>query len=481
MRVLLITTPYKSRLYRRLIKQIPATMPFLGVAYLAAVLEKQAIPVKLLDAWGRALSFAEIEKEIQRFRPDIIGITCTATAFGVSVELAKKIKFCSPDIPIIFGGPYVSSISQETLRQIPWIDIVVVGEGEYTLLEIAQGRPLREIKGIVYRDNSTIVTNEPRPPVADLDALPFPARHFYNIKDYVRPFYEFHGKPFAPIITSRGCPFKCRFCASHIVGGRQVRLRSISSIVEEIDMLLEKYKVKFIVIADDAPVFTMDQKRLSEFCQAIAGKKFFWGAKARADSINKDNLAMLRDAGCRLLEIGCESGNPDILQEWEKGVSPEQIKEAFRLINQFGINSVAMFMLGAPEETEESIRRTMRFARQLGATYVIARILYPYPGTDAYHYLYEHQMLRLKSWEEIRNPKKGDTILLHPNLTTSELCLPEISFKKLVALQRIMHFLFYSDPRYIYRTLRKIKDWPTARRYLRLLWGVIRFCLKFGL
>jgi radical SAM superfamily enzyme YgiQ (UPF0313 family) len=456
-------------------------MPFLGVAYLAAVLEREGIPVKLLDAWGKNLSFAEIKEQIQGFLPDLIGITCTASAFGVSVELAKKIKSCFQDIPIVFGGPYVSAIPEETLREIPWIDMVIVGEGEYTLLELAQGRPAGEIKGIVYRDGPSIVSNDPRPVIDDLDALPFPARHFYDIKDYMRPFYEFHGTPFAPIITSRGCPFKCRFCASHVIGGRQVRLRSISNIIEEIDMLLDKYKVKFITIADDAPVFTMDQKRLNSFCQAIAGKKFFWGAKARADSINKDNLSMMRDAGCRVLEVGCESGNPDILREWEKGVSVEQIRQAFKLMNQYGISSVAMFMLGAPTETEQTIRNTARFARELGATYVIARILYPYPGTEAYCDLYEHKMFKIRDWNEIRNPRKEDVTISHPNLATNELSLPHITFKKIIALQSELHILFYCDPKYMLRTILKIRNWSMLKKYISLLSGIVRFWLRYGL
>lgn len=481
MKVLLITTPYKSKAYRVLNKRIPATLPFLGIAYVAAVLEREGIPVRLLDAWGRNLGFEDIRKEIAAFRPDIIGITCTASAFGVSVELARKIKDCAKDITIVLGGPYVSAIPEETLREIPWVDVVVIGEGEHTMLELAQANPLHAIKGIAYRSGGRILVNEPRPLIYNLDALPFPARNFYRMADYRRPFYEFHGTPFASIVTSRGCPFKCRFCASHTVAGREIRLRSIPNIIKEIDMLLERYKVRFISIADDAPVFTMDEARLSEFCRAIKGKGFLWGAKARADSINENNLRMLRDAGCRILEIGCESGNPGILEGWEKGVSVTQIKNAFRLMNKFGINSVAMFMLGAPAETKETVLGTIRFAKELGATYCIARILYPYPGTEAYADLKAQKMLHSKSWDEIRYPQSGDSILVHPNSTTSELCLPNLTFNQLLRLQRRMHRDFYLNKRYIFSTLSRLKDWHAVKVYGRLLIGVVRFWFRWGL
>lgn len=481
MKTLFITTPYKSKLYRDVTRKVPATLPFLGVAYVAAMLENDGSPVKILDAWGSNLSFKEIKKEIQAYQPDIIGITSTAAAFGVSVELAKQIKSGFADITIVFGGPYVSTVFNQALKEIPWIDIIVIGEGEYTMLELSKGVSLREIKGIAYRDKGEVKVNDPRPLIQDLDALPFPSRHFYAPSNYHRPFYELHGSPFASIVTSRGCPFKCRFCASHTVAGHQVRLRSIGNIVEEINMLLGVYKVKFISIADDAPVFTMDKKRLGEFCSAIEGKGFFWGAKARADSINRENLSMLAAAGCRVLEIGCESGNPDILQEWEKGVSIEQIKEAFRLMNEFGINSVAMFMLGAPNETRETIRKTIKFAKGLGATYVVARIFYPYPGTDAYKDLYSRGMLKPRDWEEIRNPQKRDPILRHPNLTTCELRLPNLTFKELLKLQRSMHVECYLNPRYLFSSINKLKNAGSLGSCLRFLTGIIRFWFRWGL
>lgn len=456
-------------------------MPFLGIAYMAAVLERGNIPVQILDAWGLGLTFKEISSQIGRYRPDIIGITCTASAFGVSVELAKKIKVSFPDIKIVLGGPYVSAIPEEVLREIPWADFAVFGEGEYTMLELCQERPVEGIRGLAYRSSGRVIVNDDRPLIEDLDALPFPARHFYNMSRYRRPFYEFHGSPFAPIITSRGCPFHCRFCASHVVSGRDIRLRSIGNIVEEIDMLIRDYKVKFITIADDAPVFTMDRNRLADFCRAIKGKKFFWGAKARADSINEDNLSMMRDAGCRVLEVGCESGNPEVLKEWEKGISIGQIREAFRLMNKYGISSVAMFMLGAPEETKETILNTIRFAKELRAAYVIARILYPYPGTDAYNYLYEHKMIKPRGWEQIRNPEKSDPGISHPNLSTSELRLPGVSFKDLIILQRRMHREFYLDARYILSVLSKLKNWHAFKEYLKLFAGVVNFWRKWGL
>jgi radical SAM superfamily enzyme YgiQ (UPF0313 family) len=150
-------------------------------------------------------------------------------------------------------------------------------------------------------------------------------------------------------------------------------------------------------------------------------------------------------------------------------------------MNQYGISSVAMFMLGAPTETEQTIRNTARFARELGATYVIARILYPYPGTEAYCDLYEHKMFKIRDWNEIRNPRKEDVTISHPNLATNELSLPHITFKKIIALQSELHILFYCDPKYMLRTILKIRNWSMLKKYISLLSGIVRFWLRYGL
>ncbi len=480
-RVLLLTTPYRSVRYRAVVRKIPPTLPFLGVAYIAAMLEREQVPVRVVDAWGKQLSFEHIKSEIAAFCPDMIGITSTAPAFGIAIELAQKIKEVFPHVCVVFGGPYVSAIPEETLRELPWVDMVVVGEGEYTMVELAQGRPWQSIKGLVYRQGSRIVANPPRPLIEDLDALPFPDRSFYRTNCYLRPFYEFHGAPVAAVVTSRGCPFQCTFCASHTVAGRRIRLRSIPNIVEEIDQLLARYRVRFVSIADDAPVFTMDQERLETFCRMIRGRPFLWGAKARADSINEKNLSLMHAAGCRVLEIGCESGNPDILEGWEKGVTVSQIKEAFHLMRRFGISSVAMFMLGAPKETPQSIQRTIRFAKALGATYVIARILYPYPGTQAYEALVQKGMVVPRRWDMLRDPRSGDPVLRHPNLSTSDLALPGVSFAQLLRWQRIFHRSFYLRWRYGVGVLAQIRNWQAVKAYLRLAAGVMRFWVRWGL
>jgi radical SAM superfamily enzyme YgiQ (UPF0313 family) len=479
MKVLLITMPYLSDKYRGLYKRTPATLPLLGVAYIAAVLEKHNIPVKLLDAWGNGLTFDDIRQEIETYSPDIIGISCVTTTFGIAVDLAKKIRLFSKNIQIVIGGPLVSAIPAEVLEQIPWIDIVVIGEGEYTMLELAQGKNLSSIKGIAFRQQERIIITEARPLLDNLDELPFPARHFYNLSNYNRPFFEFHGKPYTTIVTSRGCPFKCKFCASHVVAGKQVRLRSISNIVEEIDSLIAKYNVKFISIADDAPVFTMNQDRLLEFCKAIKGKKFTWGAKARADSINEENLSVMSKAGCRELEIGCESGNPDILKDWDKGVTVTQVQKAFSLMRKYGINSVALFMLGAPNETEESVRQTIDFIIRLNPTYVIATILHPYPGSDAFEFLYKHNMLKRRDWEDIRNPQPESPALSDPLLSFSELNLPYITYSRLRQLQSQLHRQYYSNPKYILSSILRFKNPQTFGSYMKLFFRILYFRKKW--
>lgn len=453
MKILLISPPAANLVYGKIDRWISPGSPMLGIAYIAAVLEENNISVKLLDAWGPNLGLEDIMNQVKKYRPDIVGISCMTPTFGISVEITKLIKLLSDNILVIMGGPHVTAIPLETLEKFPWIDIVVIGEGEDTILEIAQGNDLENIKGIAFRKDDKVVINEIRPLIKDIDSIPFPARHFYNLSNYHQPLYEVYGKPCTTIITSRGCPYKCSFCSSHTIFKRKTRFRSIKNVMREIDFLTEKYKIKTIKFSDDT--LTLKHDRFEELCYELKKRQINWIANARVDTLSKDILTIMKDSGCKLIQYGVESGNPAILKQYKKNTSIEQIRKVFEWSNELGIDTGATFIFGAPLETRETALETIGLVKEICPTYANFFILSPYPGTEIYDYMNSNGMMKIKDWTEVRSPKYENYIINHPNFSHLEL-------KK---IQSMAYRRFYLNLKYIFTLIRKINSWHRLKIY----------------
>lgn len=361
----------------------------LGLAYIAAALEQAGYQVNIIDAKAESLSLESIVRRVNAIGPQIVGINASTPDFCVAALLAQKIKLAG-DYTTIIGGPHVSSLPQETMQE-GCFDYGVIGEGEQTIVELANAitsgdaGKISKIHGIIFRNGSGTFRTQARTYIENLDELPFPARHLLpSLDHYTYLYYKY--SPTATIVTSRGCPYQCTFC-DHSVFGYRIRTRSIKNIVDEIEMLVEKYNIRGLNIPDD--LFTVDQKRVRTFCQELLSRKLTigWSCFARVDTVNPEMLILMKKAGCWMISYGIESGNQEILYTIKKNVKIPTIKQTMQWTKDAGIQALGVFILGVPGENEATLKDTLNLAKRLPLYRVVFNILLPLPGSEIYRNL----------------------------------------------------------------------------------------------
>lgn len=347
----------------------------LGLAYTAAVLEEHGHDVEVLDLLVSKSSKDKITAKLSEHQPDVVGITCVTMNYPTASDILKTCKSTSQDIVTVIGGPHVTFRPVETLEEAPWIDIVVHGEGESTMLDIVSGRHLEEVQGLAYRSGSDgVVITPERPLIEQLDSLPAPAHHLF-------PLSRYHalGAP-CSLITGRGCPFACIFCAGSRMGGRRVRYRNPELVVDEIERCLD---LGFEEVNFENDLITLNHRHLHAICDTIIdrGLEFTWRAFARVDTVNPEVIGKMRAAGCTGVCYGVESGNQRILDTVKKKINLDQVRNAVSIAKQFGMQVQASFILGLPGETRETMEETLSFAQSLDTFYGV-HVLAPFPGTE---------------------------------------------------------------------------------------------------
>jgi radical SAM superfamily enzyme YgiQ (UPF0313 family) len=366
MKTLLINPPYPF-------SEVPV-MP-LGLLYIGGVLEHNGHEIQVLDLLVTRYSREKIRDKINEYQPDIIGTTSVTLNYPIASDILKYCKSVDKDIITIIGGPHVTFCPVETLTEAPWIDIVVRGEGEQTMLDIVGGKKLADIDGIAYRDkNDGIRLTAERRLMENLDELPLPARHLF-------PLSRYHVLDTScTVITSRGCPFSCIFCVGSRMGGRRMRYRNPKLVLDEIEKGLA-LGFKEVDLEDD--LLTVNHKHLFAICDGITerGLKFNWRAFSRVDTVNMEVLRKMKQAGCIGLLYGVESGNQEILDRIKKKITLEKVKEAAKMANAVGIDVQATFILGLPGESKETLAQTLEFAQGLDVFYGV-HVLSPFPGTE---------------------------------------------------------------------------------------------------
>lgn len=373
--------------------------PPLGLASIAAVLEGENYQAEILDANALQLSESEIAEEIGNV--DITGITAMTPFINSAIKVAKEIKKEKPGSTVIVGGAHVTVLPEKTLSNVPEIDIIVRGEGEETVVELynalKSGISLQNVRGITYRDNGRVISTPMRPPIADLDSLPFPAYHLLPLHRY--KLHPPHGRklPFMAILTSRGCPYNCIFCSKPIFG-RKVRSQSPQRIASEVEYLEEKFKVKEIAFYDD--IFTLDKKRIAKLAEEFKQRNLNlpWTCETRVDLVTEELLKAMKEAGCYMIAYGIESGNQTILDNLRKKITIAQVRKAIKMTHDIGIQSIGYFMLGSPGETPATIRQTIDFANYLPLDFAQFSVTIPFPGTDLYN-LYLKQGIGNENWD----------------------------------------------------------------------------------
>ncbi len=382
-RILLIN-PYES-------EQDGFSNPPLGLLYIAGILLKNGFDVHVLDCCIEGKS--AISEALESLHPSIVGITCLTPARKKSLEVAKMVKYFDPSTKVVMGGAHPTIMYKQLLENYPFIDYIVLGEGEITFLEIAQCKEISQISGLAYRDSGSgeVVKTSPRKYIEDLDEIPFPAWHLVDLKKYPsRGNGIFNGvnlatEPRISIIFSRGCKGHCNFCSTWWIW-KGWRHRSPKNMVDEIELLYNNHGIRHFCFADDA--MTINRNATMELCDELIRRKlkiaFF--ATTRTDCVDETLLRKMREAGCYEVSYGIETGSPILLEKMCKENDIETSKRAICLTKKAHLKAAALMIAGNVGETEETIHETVDFLRKTEPTEIgCLGGLWILPGTKLYN------------------------------------------------------------------------------------------------
>lgn len=394
------------------VKENFTPVPPLGILYLATFLKEHGHQSYVFD-----VNFSKQADAIQKIKnidPDIIGFSAMTTNYSITEVFNKQVREICPHSYYCWGGIHATALPADTIKNNK-LDFIVYGEGEETLLEICnkitnkkkdieQGIDLSTVKGVVYYDKGQILQTELRPYIEDLDSLPFPDRSLLdNFQAYLAPpgliRLEFM-EGTTNILASRGCFYQCIFCASKLIHGRNIRMRSPKNIIQEMRFLNEKFGITGINFGDDT--FGANREWIIKFCEEFkkSGLDMIWCCQTRANIAQDiETLQIIKDAGCVQVDIGCESGSDKILETLKKGINAKMILKSFENLKKLKMRSYATFIIGNPGETMEDIEKTLELAKQAPAGGVSYLILVPYPGSPLY------QMAKENNWFIEENTK----------------------------------------------------------------------------
>ncbi|MDI6760006.1 MAG: radical SAM protein [Candidatus Brocadiaceae bacterium] len=436
----------------------PVMHPPLLLAYAASYVRARGHKVDLIDAQVESVSVGDFIERAKGLCPDFLVCETSTPSFTSDARVIDLVKKEIPGLKVVFLGPHVTALPEESLRGTS-IDCVVMGEYEESLLEYVEKGP-KETKGIAYRVNGHVVRNAFRDYISDLDSLPFPVRDLLPNYRYFDPILR---NPFTFMLGGRGCPYRCIFCNwPQTISGRRYRVRTVRNIVDEIGHLLENYEFKSILFNDDT--FTANKQHAIAVCDEILrrGLKFDWACYARADTDDEELLRKLRKAGCYLLKVGVESSNQAILDGVKKGYKVENIRRGIKRMLEECFHVHATFVIGLPGETKETIQETVNFAIELSPTTVQFSSAIPYPGTEFYELLDRNGDIIAKDWEEFMPLRP---VFRYQSLSSEEL----INSVKQAYRQ------YYLRPRYVKIALKEMLTQPrilvgNARKLLQLVW-----------
>jgi radical SAM superfamily enzyme YgiQ (UPF0313 family) len=410
----------------------------LGLAYLGSVLREEH-EVRIIDGLTLNYGTEELKSALRKYEPDVVGITATTPAIYDAYEVAGLAKEFNPDIKTVIGGPHATFTAKETLDECPALDVVVRNEGELTAKELLyafeKNAPLKNISGISFRDGGEVKETEDRPFINNLDEIPFPA---YDLLPMSK--YKLGNHRYGMMMTSRGCPFNCIFCASSTLCGKIWRARSAENVIEELRMLNTEFGVKEIEFMDDT--FTLSKRRAEKICDLMikegngGGMDISWSGSAHANTMNRELAEKQKKAGCHDVYIGAESGSQKVLDFIGKSTTLERVSKAVETVKNAGLNVLTSFIIGVPGETVRMIKDTIKFAEKLNPTYAQFTICTPYPGTRLFAFAEGKGLLITQDWRRY---------------TTVEpiMNIPGISTEQLRKLFNRAYISFYLRPRYV--------------------------------
>ena len=393
--------------------------PTLGLATIAATALERGHEVEILDLSWKPYNFNQVKDYILKRKPDIIGITAVTPLMNQLRDITVLAKDISKDILVVGGGPHPSALPEESLRE-SMLDAVFIGEADYSFADICDGYPLSDISGLVYRNsNDEILSTGLRPPIGNLDDLPMPAWHIYNIKDYYRMSRLLAKRlPIVMAEFSRGCVYRCDFCASKITHALGYRKKSPKRCAEEVKYM-HSLGYKEFWLTDD--IFTSDQKWATKVCNEITstGVGVSWTCTngIRVESADDNLFRALRKSGCYRVAFGFESGNDKVLKAFGKGgrATVQEARRAVKLARAADIDTSGYFMVGLSSDTEESMNDTIKFARKLPLDMMKCSVTIAFPGTKMFNEYVDKGLVRSFDWDEYMMFTAED-LFAHENL-----------------------------------------------------------------
>ncbi len=467
----------------------------LGLAYIAASLEKNGFQVEAVDCiildqnknieregmihFG--LDWPELSEKIKQSNPDVVGISCSFSSQSSSAyKVAELVKNFNPKIMVFMGGAHPSSVPEEVLAN-PHIDFVVLGEGEETMVKALQNlndpEKLKSVKGLGFKINGKQYFNSEREYIEKMDEISLPARHLFPMELYLNSEMS-HGadlmrKPLSFMITSRGCPYNCVYCSVHTVWGRTYRPRSAKNVVDEIEMLVKKYGVKEIHFEDDN--LTLKRDRTIEICKEIINRKLDikWTTPNGVAiwTLDKEVLTWMKKAGCYKLCFGIESGDPETQKFIRKSVPLDKCKEIVREANKLGIWTHGFFIIGFPFEDQRSIDNTLKYAIDSDLDFASFFLATPYPKTDLYTIMNEEGMIEHLTWDSLRVSSASINTKYFKREELVEM--QKKMFKKFV-MHRAINMLNPIKLAYRLKRLRNVEDRRLMMRFAKRFMQIIK-------
>lgn len=351
----------------------------IGLGCVAAVLLEAGHDVDFIDLGLEENAKQALEDRIAQFQAQALGFTFWTTNYSEYVDLIKSCP-AAANLPKVAGGPHACATAEQILRE-GYVDVVALCEGEliadHLFSTLAEKGDLSSVKGIAYLDGETYVETEDAGVIEDLESYPSPPYEMMNVNSY---FGRLKGRPSVEMMVSRGCPFSCAFCYRGPSSGTRMRRMSTDKVMEELRVMREQYGFTSFFFVDDT--FTLDREWAVEFCQKVidSGEKIAWACQTRVDRVDRELLALMKKSGCVCIHFGVESGNQEIMNNLVKKITKDQVRKAHAECQRIRLSTITYFLIGTPWDTEETVRETIDFAKELKATISLFFAATPYPG-----------------------------------------------------------------------------------------------------
>ena len=435
----------------------------IGLVYIAPIAEKKGHHVEILDLALEPDPDAVLFAKLQDRKWDLTAFSCMTAEFEGAEITAQKVRAWDPNIKIIFGGQHPTIVTDEVIAK-DYCDFVCMGEGEETFghfLEVySSSGNLSQVAGLAYKDgNRKVKKNDPRPPIIDVDAIPFPAYHLLDIDRYA----EAESARYTPqypraiqIFTSRGCPWRCTYC--HDLFGKKFRPRSPENVLEEMKMLYSEYNIQEFMVEDD--IFNFDMDRAKQICDMIVEEgmevALQFGNGVRLERLDEELVQKLAAAGTHNMAIAIESASPRLQKLMKKNLKLHMVKDVVRWTKKYKINTMGFFMIGFPTETIEEMNMTIRFACETNLDEALFSVVIPYGGTEM-----NRQVLSLGLYDaDVPTDQLHEIVRIKTN---------NFDFKTLRRLQRKAYLMFFLTRFRFIKMLPKLFSIRSSKRYIKAI------------